>query len=446
MPTEVIIKDSELDGRTRPEVTYSPPVLEGEHSKLYLGHTGIEQPMTHGGLSGTVELNNFNERDAWGIAGKVTGQEFKRLIDRRNEPIFGRGYAIIAFGGVVAMVALKRSQNPRVHLYLDTENLHNERDLQLADRAYGWVKENLDEWANTLQSDIYALSAHFSRFRSPGMLPYGDSLMDLHHLLEAPYKALGNALRQWKAQPAIGLGGDSIVHRTARKELGHGEAVVDVEIDLDGEGNSDVQLISPIDSNYVAVFSEGKRTMARRALFDYKLRGTSIGRHHLVEDEAEAEAQALLESVKSSPQRLVRFGNDIYMDDRMMALAVIGVSNRFSFIGNHTREYRKKYDTTLHHFEPIFSKAGLEAYLHVGSSDFAQMPFNDNEAYDILNEILRKNSEYSGPSNSIRPYEDIQFDNPELAQFYVLGGALRMGTRIDRSQPEGVSSSKGTIY
>ncbi|MBI2547474.1 MAG: hypothetical protein HYW23_03445 [Candidatus Aenigmarchaeota archaeon] len=446
MPTEIIIRDPELDGKSRPYVEYSQPVRESEHSKLYLGHAGIEQPMTHGGLSGTVELNNFDERDAWGVGGRELSQEFKRQIDRRNEPIFGKGYAAIAFGEVVAMVALKQSQNPRVRLYLDTENLFDERDLQLAHRAKGWIKENLDEWAHTLQSDIYALSAHFSRFRAPGSVPYGGSLIDLHHLLEALYKAKGNALRQYKARPAIGLGGDSIARRTANVKLGHGEAAIEVELNLDGTGDSDIQLISPIDSGYVALFSEGKRIMARRALFDYKIRGSSIGKHHLVEDEGEAEAQAFLTSVKSSPQRLVRFGNAFYIDDKMLALAIVGISNRYSYIGNHTKEYRKKYGTTLHHLEPIFSKAGLEAYLHVGPSDITQMPFADNTAYDILHEILRGNSEYLEPTNGIIPYGKHHFDNPELAQFYVLGGALRMGTRIDRSQPEGVASSKGIIY
>ncbi|MBI1978562.1 MAG: hypothetical protein HYS62_00700 [Candidatus Aenigmarchaeota archaeon] len=449
MSTEVIIKNPELDGRNSSTDLlrlFSPPIAEGEHSKFLLGHGGVEQMKTHAGLAADVTINNFNEDDAWGETGREMGGQINRLIQERGEPTFETGCSAIGFGKVVTVAAVRKSERPTIHLYFDTEGLLNNRDIEISEKIKSGISDYLTEYASSRGEDILLLSAPFERFRTPGSIPYGDSLADLHHRVEDVFKALANAERQRKARRSQGIGGEPLEPRRAYLITSHGEATLGCMVNLDGSGESSIELSSPLDRPYLARFADHQRMLARRSKSDLIIAGGSIGRHHTTEDEGIPQGKALFQAVSSNRNRLVRFGYDFYVDGNKFVLATVGVSNRYSFVGNYTPQFMGEDDITLHYLEQMMQDFRVETYLHVGTPDFEQMQFNDKTAYGILYEVFRPDSEFHTPANTMRPYEGQHIEHPTSALFYVIGGAIRMGTRIDRSQPEGAASSKGSTY
>ena len=160
----------------------------------------------------------------------------------------------------------------------------------------------------------------------------------------------------------------SSTHRTARLSRQTSESSIELTLDLDGTGASDIQTTVPFYDHLLTAF-------AKHALVDLTVRAegdTEIDVHHTVEDTAIVLGTAIKQAL-GDKTRIGRFGDALVPLDDALAQAVVDVSGRpylvhsgepagfeFHLIGGHFTG-----SMVRHVFEAIAFNAGLTVHLTV---------------------------------------------------------------------------------
>ncbi len=160
----------------------------------------------------------------------------------------------------------------------------------------------------------------------------------------------------------------SSTHRTARLSRQTSESSIELTLDLDGTGVSDIQTTVPFYDHLLTAF-------AKHALVDLTVRAegdTEIDVHHTVEDTAIVLGTAIKQAL-GDKTRIGRFGDALVPLDDALAQAVVDVSGRpylvhsgepagfeFHLIGGHFTG-----SMVRHVFEAIAFNAGLTVHLTV---------------------------------------------------------------------------------
>jgi len=160
----------------------------------------------------------------------------------------------------------------------------------------------------------------------------------------------------------------SSTHRTARLSRQTSESSIELTLDLDGTGASDIQTTVPFYDHLLTAF-------AKHALVDLTVRAegdTDIDVHHTVEDTAIVLGTAIKQAL-GDKSGIGRFGDALVPLDDALAQAVVDVSGRpylvhsgepagfeFHLIGGHFTG-----SMVRHVFEAITFNAGLTVHLTV---------------------------------------------------------------------------------
>jgi imidazoleglycerol-phosphate dehydratase len=163
---------------------------------------------------------------------------------------------------------------------------------------------------------------------------------------------------------------DLTTHRTARRERATSESTVELEIDLDGTGQSTIDTTVPFFNHLLTAF-------AKHSLTDLTVRAhgdTDIDAHHTVEDVAIVLGQAIREAL-GDKSGIARYGDALVPLDEALAQAVVDISGRpylvhtgepdgyeFHLIGGHFTG-----SLVRHVFEAIAFNAGLTVHVNVVS-------------------------------------------------------------------------------
>jgi imidazoleglycerol-phosphate dehydratase len=160
----------------------------------------------------------------------------------------------------------------------------------------------------------------------------------------------------------------SSTHRTARLSRQTSESSIELTLDLDGSGASEIQTTVPFYDHLLTAF-------AKHALVDLTVRAegdTEIDVHHTVEDTAIVLGTAIRQAL-GDKSGIGRFGDALVPLDDALAQAVVDVSGRpylvhsgepagfeFHLIGGHFTG-----SMVRHVFEAIAFNAGLTVHLTV---------------------------------------------------------------------------------
>ena len=163
---------------------------------------------------------------------------------------------------------------------------------------------------------------------------------------------------------------DLTTHRTARRERATSESTVELEIDLDGTGQSTIDTTVPFFNHLLTAF-------AKHSLTDLTVRAhgdTDIDAHPTVEDVAIVLGQAIREAL-GDKSGIARYGDALVPLDEALAQAVVDISGRpylvhtgepdgyeFHLIGGHFTG-----SLVRHVFEAIAFNAGLTVHVNVVS-------------------------------------------------------------------------------
>jgi imidazoleglycerol-phosphate dehydratase len=146
--------------------------------------------------------------------------------------------------------------------------------------------------------------------------------------------------------------------RNARVERSTKESQVEVELELDGIGTTDVATGVPFYDHMLA-------QLGKHALFDLRVKAVGdveVDAHHTVEDVAIVLGQALREAL-GDKAGIVRFGDALVPLDETLVQAVVDVSGRPYCVHEEPElvELIGSYDTTLtrHIFESFASAAQI---------------------------------------------------------------------------------------
>ncbi len=193
--------------------------------------------------------------------------------------------------------------------------------------------------------------------------------------------------------------------RTAKVDRKTRETDIGVELDLDGNGASEIQTGIPFLNHMLESF-------ARHGLFDLKISAKGdieVDYHHTVEDVGLALGQAFREAL-GDKHGIRRFGECSVPLDEALARVVVDLSGRPYFVYNvKIRPGRVgDFDTDLPHefFQAFVNQLGMNLHIHV--------PQGEN------------------------PHHIIE------ACFKALARAMEGATRID-PRIQGVPSTKGTL-
>jgi len=157
-------------------------------------------------------------------------------------------------------------------------------------------------------------------------------------------------------------------HRTAQLRRETSESSIELSLDLDGSGASDIQTTVPFFDHMLTAFS-------RHSLIDLTVRAsgdTHIDAHHTVEDTAILLGRALTAAL-GDRSGISRFGDAVVPLDDALVQAVVDVSGRpylvhsgepagfeFHLIGGHFTG-----SLVRHVFEAIALNAGLTVHVRV---------------------------------------------------------------------------------
>ena len=193
--------------------------------------------------------------------------------------------------------------------------------------------------------------------------------------------------------------------RNARVERATKESQVEVVLDLDGTGTTDI-------ATGVPFFDHMLGQLGKHALFDLRVRAVGdieVDAHHTVEDVSIVLGQALREAL-GDKVGIVRFGDALVPLDETLVQAVVDVSGRPYCVHEEPElvELIGSYDTSLtrHVFESFASSAQLCLHVRVLAG---------RNAHHIVE-----------------------------AQFKAVARALRTAVAID-PRSEGVPSTKGVL-
>ena len=156
--------------------------------------------------------------------------------------------------------------------------------------------------------------------------------------------------------------------RTARRTRSTSESTVEVVVDLDGTGRSDIDTAVPFFDHMLTAF-------AKHSLTDLTVRATGdthIDAHHTVEDISIVLGQAIREAL-GDKAGISRYGDALVPLDEALAQAVVDISGRpflvhdgepagfeFHLIGGHFTG-----SLVRHVFEAITFNAGLTVHVRV---------------------------------------------------------------------------------
>ncbi|GAA2904025.1 imidazoleglycerol-phosphate dehydratase HisB [Microbacterium esteraromaticum] len=156
--------------------------------------------------------------------------------------------------------------------------------------------------------------------------------------------------------------------RTARRTRSTSESTVEVEVNLDGTGRSDIDTTVPFFDHMLTAF-------AKHSLTDLTVRATGdthIDAHHTVEDISIVLGQAIREAL-GDKAGISRYGDALVPLDEALAQAVVDISGRpflvhegepagfeFHLIGGHFTG-----SLVRHVFEAITFNAGLTVHVRV---------------------------------------------------------------------------------
>jgi imidazoleglycerol-phosphate dehydratase len=152
--------------------------------------------------------------------------------------------------------------------------------------------------------------------------------------------------------------------RSARVERSTKESQVEVVLELDGTGTTDVATGVPFYDHMLA-------QLGKHALFDLRVKAVGdveVDAHHTVEDVAIVLGQALREAL-GDKAGIVRFGDALVPLDETLVQAVVDVSGRPYCVHEEPElvELIGSYDTTLtrHIFESFASAAQICLHVRV---------------------------------------------------------------------------------
>ncbi|MBA3266028.1 MAG: imidazoleglycerol-phosphate dehydratase HisB [Nocardioidaceae bacterium] len=197
--------------------------------------------------------------------------------------------------------------------------------------------------------------------------------------------------------------------RTARIERETRESKVVVELDLDGQGHTDI-------STGVGFYDHMLTAFGRHALFDLTVAAEGdlhVDSHHTVEDVAIAIGQALREAL-ADKAGISRFGDSLVPLDETLVQCAVDVSGR---------------PYCVHTGEP----AGLE-FMTIGGSYAGSLTRHVFESISAHASIALHISVLSGRD----PHHIVE------AQFKALARALRSAVALDPRE-SGVPSTKGAL-
>jgi imidazoleglycerol-phosphate dehydratase len=156
--------------------------------------------------------------------------------------------------------------------------------------------------------------------------------------------------------------------RTARRTRSTSESTVEVEVNLDGSGRSDIDTTVPFFDHMLTAF-------AKHSLTDLTVRATGdthIDAHHTVEDISIVLGHAIREAL-GDKAGISRYGDALVPLDEALAQAVVDISGRpflvhegepagfeFHLIGGHFTG-----SLVRHVFEAITFNAGLTVHVRV---------------------------------------------------------------------------------
>jgi imidazoleglycerol-phosphate dehydratase len=193
--------------------------------------------------------------------------------------------------------------------------------------------------------------------------------------------------------------------RRARVERSTKESQVEVVIDLDGTGTTDIATCVPFFDHMLA-------QLGKHGLFDLRVKAVGdveVDAHHTVEDVSIVLGQALREAL-GDKAGIVRFGDALVPLDETLVQAVVDVSGRPYCVHEEPDlvELIGTYDTTLtkHIFESLASAAQICLHIRVLAG---------RNAHHIVE-----------------------------AQFKAVARALRTAVAVD-PRAEGVPSTKGVL-
>jgi imidazoleglycerol-phosphate dehydratase len=186
--------------------------------------------------------------------------------------------------------------------------------------------------------------------------------------------------------------------RTARVQRETSESSIDLSIDLDGTGTSDIETSVPFYDHLLTAF-------AKHSLTDLTVRATGdieIDVHHTVEDVGIALGRAIREAL-GDKRGISRYGDALVPLDEALAQAVVDISGRpylvhagepagfeFHLIGGHFTG-----SMVRHVFEAITFNAALTVHVnvlagrdphHIAEAEFKAFAraFRQAKAYDPL--------------------------------------------------------------
>jgi imidazoleglycerol-phosphate dehydratase len=152
--------------------------------------------------------------------------------------------------------------------------------------------------------------------------------------------------------------------RNARVERATKESQVEVVLDLDGSGTTDIATGVPFFDHMLA-------QLGKHGLFDLRVKAVGdveVDAHHTVEDVSIVLGQALREAL-GDKVGIVRFGDALVPLDETLAQAVVDVSGRPYCVHEEPElvELIGSYDTTLtkHIFESFASSAQICLHVRV---------------------------------------------------------------------------------
>ncbi|KQQ92522.1 imidazoleglycerol-phosphate dehydratase [Leifsonia sp. Leaf325] len=184
--------------------------------------------------------------------------------------------------------------------------------------------------------------------------------------------------------------------RTARVERATSESSIDLSVNLDGTGTSDIETTVPFFNHMLTAF-------AKHSLTDITVRAsgdTDIDVHHTVEDTGIVLGQAIREAL-GDKRGIARYGDALVPLDESLAQAVVDISGRpylvhvgepagfeFHLIGGHFTG-----SMVRHFFEAITFAAGLTVHLelvrgrdphHIAEAEFKAFAraFRQAKAFD----------------------------------------------------------------
>jgi len=194
--------------------------------------------------------------------------------------------------------------------------------------------------------------------------------------------------------------------RTARVERRTGETHIELELNLDGTGQWQIE-------TGVGFFDHMLSHVATQGLIDLSLRATGdlqVDAHHTVEDVGIALGLALRQAL-GDRRGIVRYGQSLLPMDEALAIVALDLSNRGLFVG-----------------DLVFSSQ------RVGDCDV-----------ELVAEFLRALAHNAGMTLHVRLICGQNTHHQIEAVFKGLGRALRQAVAVDARRTEAVPSTKGVL-